>query len=99
MNCKQGDLAVIVRSQLGNAGRVMTCLCIATPEELFATFGNTMTRHGSIWRVDVPLQWKAWFHGQIEVPYMADEVMRPLRDSEGEDEMLRIAGLPQSALV
>ena len=99
MNCKQGDLAVVVRSRHSNAGRVMTCLCIATTEELVATFGSTMTIHDPIWRVDVPLLWINAFRERIEVLYAADEALRPLRDSEGEDEMLRIAGLPQPEFV
>ena len=99
LNCKQGDLAIIVRSQLGNAGRVVTCLRIASPENLRETFGSTMEKHGLIWRIDTPVKWSNWVRGVVEVPFMADEVLRPLRDSEGEDEMLRLVGKPADSLV
>jgi hypothetical protein len=26
LNCKQGDMAIVVRSRAGNAGKVVTCL-------------------------------------------------------------------------
>ena len=99
LNCKKGDLAIIVRSQLGNAGRVVTCLRIALPENLLETFGSTMEKHELIWRIDTPMKWSNWTRGVVEVPFMADEVLRPLRDSEGEDEMLRLVGKPMDSLV
>ena len=97
MNCKQGDLAVIVRSNLGNAGRIVTCLHLASLEELLSTFGSSMWPYGSIWRLDTSVRWSGSVSDAIDVPFMVDSVLRPLRDSDGEDEVLRLVGLPAGA--
>lgn len=34
MNCKPGDLAVVVRSDAGNVGKVLTTIRLATAQEL-----------------------------------------------------------------
>lgn len=89
MNCKPGDLAVIVGGDpLENIGKVVLVL----------------ERYGlDEWRIDgagrlIVLSLNT---GQL-VPesdcvevYEYDHNMRPLRDSDGEDEMLRIAGKPE----
>ncbi len=77
LNCKKGDLAVIVRSVLGQQGRFVTCL------ELFE---HPLWPGEPCWKVDVELLCGAWCH---------DDQLKPIRDSDGEDEMLRIAGRPQ----
>lgn len=80
MNCKPGDLAVIVRAftaweHVGKIVRVVRLTridgdeCWKTDPELFTLDGR----------------WIAW----------TDAHLRPIRDSDGEDEMLRIAGKPQ----
>ena len=94
MNCKQGDLAVIVRSSIGNAGRVVVCLNLASADELYSTFGLSMSSYAPIWRIDVAVRWHGTCDGLIAVPFMVDKAMRPLRDSDGEDEMLRLVGRP-----
>ena len=56
MNCKQGDMAVIVRSAANNEGRTVTCL------EYVGLAGVIQTERGALfmtgddyWRVDVKL--------------------------------------------
>jgi hypothetical protein len=88
MNCKQGDLAVIVRSVAGNEGAVVTCLeLVGRP----AWYMKELP--GPIWRVDRILRGKLFNTDKV-----ADIQLRPLRDSDGEDEILRIAGRPLSTL-
>ena len=94
MNCKQGDLAVIVRSSSGNVGRIVVCLNIASTGELCRTFGSSMYSYAPIWRIDVAVHWRGSVSGCIEVPFITDKAIRPLRDSDGEDEMLRLVGRP-----
>lgn len=100
MNCKPGDLAVIVRSNVGNEGAIVQVIKALGVEPEFG---------GYIWRKGVcrgqfcwlvksnrPLKTSAggarWSKLEIPVP---DSVLRHIRDSDGEDEMLRIAGKPQ----
>ena len=72
MNCKPGDLAVIVRSSAGNEGRMVQCLRLATSQELEeANFAPLPT-----WVLDQPLPTVLG-----AVVHMArDEALRPIRD-------------------
>ena len=90
MNCKQGDLAVIVRSKSGNEGRVLRCLRLATAAEKRAEDFVAGDWTGAVWVTDAKLN-DTWGAGTSLYP---DCRLRPLRDSDGEDEMLRIAGRP-----
>jgi hypothetical protein len=82
LNCKQGDLAVIVRSQAGNEGKVVQCLRLVLNE--YHAFP------GPRWLIDRPVPHST----QGTALTVADCALRPLRDGEGEDEMLRLVGLP-----
>ncbi len=88
MNCKQGDLAIIVWcSVTENIGKVRTCM--ESSRELFEQRdGSVIARFA--WRVDQPLP--GW--DGSDVWWVPDEMLRPIRDNDGEDEMLRIAGKP-----
>ena len=90
MECKVGDLAVIVRADndpecLGRIVRVVA-LRFAMGEPA--------------WQVDPPHFWRGHEGQQIEVMW-DDRDLRPLRDGDGEDEMLtragRAVGIPQPA--
>ena len=82
LNCKQDDLAVVVRSAAGNEGRIVRCVKL--------TSGIGLLGYGPRWFTEPAL---LGVYGKPVPPL--DACLRPLRDSEGEDEMLRIAGLPQ----
>lgn len=91
MNCKQGDLAVVVRSGAGNEGRVLTCLRLASRAECKAEgFGWWA---GAVWVTDAAL---ACTYGPTTRLY-PDSRLRPLRDGDGEDEVLRLVGRPVGA--
>lgn len=87
MNCKPGDLAVFVRSTCGNEGLIVTCLRLATREEIVAN----CLRNTPVWVTDRPTRW-SW--GQ-PLCFAHDENLRPIRDSDGADETLAWAGKPQ----
>ena len=76
MNCKQGDLAVIVKVIPGIGaeqyiGKIIRC------ERLFS-----------------PLAW--WLPDDFGCHLaVLDAHLRPIRDNDGEDEMVRIAGKPE----
>ena len=81
LNCKQGDLAVIVRSAAGNEGKIVSCVALT-----FETWGFGS---GPRWVTDPPVS--GCFTPVIPV---LDACLRPLRDNDGEDEVLRLVGRP-----
>ena len=87
MNCKQGDLAMIVRSCAGNEGRVLKCLRLATARECKA---DSVVWSGPVWFTDADIPDT---FGETTHLY-PDNRLRPLRNSDGEDEILRLVGLP-----
>ena len=92
MNCKEGDLAVIVRSDFGHGGKIVRCLkphislvwrsgrrgIASSPQEVFC------------WQIDTPLLKKGKMHN-----IMNDECLRPIRDQPGADETLSWKDVPQ----
>jgi len=89
MNCKKGDIAVVVGGKYGNEGRIVQCLRIATKEDF--KFYLTEYISAPAWIVDVALMGSLF-----ATPIAPDKWLRPLRDNDGQDEMLRIAGLPKT---
>lgn len=85
MNCKQGDLAIVVRSSSGlNLGKIVRCL------ERFdgPWIGN---EYFPGWRIDATLIDK---RGRTQ-NVIADEALRPIRDNEERDETIAWAGKPE----
>jgi hypothetical protein len=76
MNCKQGDLAIIVRSVAGNEGKIVRCLRLVP-------WGHDGGRkfEGPRWIVDRPLPASRG----LPITSVADFSMRPIRGVEGED--------------
>ena len=86
MNCKQGDLAVIVRSYVGNEGKIVECQRVEAHHHVYP--GGVFVK--LCWFIGRPLLgWR-----DTQTFFVPDEFLRPLRDTDGEDEMLRLAGLP-----
>lgn len=83
LNCKQGDLAVVVRSWAGNEGKIVQCVRLLPG-------GPDWIEDGPRWEIDrgVPSR------NGYPLFSVADSCLRPLRDSEGEDEALRLVGRP-----
>ena len=85
MNCKKGDLAFVVRK--GNEGLIVRCL-----SRFDGPWKESKYCRG--WWVDPPVPndlGEVW-------PKIADKNLRPIRDSDGEDEMLRLVGRPVGTL-
>ena len=87
LNCKQGDLAVIVRSAAGNEGRIVRCVSFRGYVTEGVIYG------GARWNVEPAVPRSDG--GTID--HLADDNLRPLRNTRGEDEILRIAGKPRTA--
>ena len=54
MNCKKGDLALVVRSSAANNGKLVTCLELLPPGSC-----NTSAEDGPLWRIDRELVWES----------------------------------------
>jgi hypothetical protein len=88
LNCKQGDLAVVVRSAAGNEGAIVTCLRLIPDWTRWGADGRLRT--GPAWETDRQF---VKVTGVVDC-IVADAHLRPLRDSDGEDEVLRLVGRP-----
>ena len=95
LNCKQGDLAVIVKGI--DSGKIVTCIRLATTEEQ----DNVLYCKEAIWLIDRELDWTFWKDGfRSEVlynkflTYCTDSLLKPLRDSDKDDETFTWAGKP-----
>ena len=92
MNCREGDLAVVVGGERTrrNVGRVVRVIALAGPEDF-----DPLVPRDRCWRVDTPMRWDSLLFGSVMCPVAPDEYLRPIRDNDGEDETLAWAGKPQ----
>lgn len=81
MNCKPGDLAVVVRSKIGNHGAI--CIVVKC---------DPCKRKEHAWVIDIkrplPKGKKYW--------WIFDSQIRPLRDNPGQDETLQWINVPST---
>lgn len=88
LNCSQGDLAIITRSEAGNRDKIVTCVKAVGPMRVLHMDDNFTVEF--IWEVDRDL---ARVDGKM-TRLIADSCLRPIRDQPGEDEVLRRVGRP-----
>ena len=88
MNCKQGDWAIVVHSVAGNEGKIVRCVRLVGNELWVGPDG--IAELSATWELDRHLR---NFGGDLTNRCM-DKQLRPIRDNDGEDEILRIAGRP-----
>jgi len=84
MNCKQGDLAIIVKSYAHNEGKIVQCI------KFLPDFEYSDGDRSDSWEVDIYLQCGNGILSKI----IGDHQLRPIRDQDGEDEMIKLAGKP-----
>lgn len=101
LNCRAGDLAVVVKSQIGNEGKIVRCLRLLEAGDILKSEEGVNVIYskghvvGKAWITDVPISFsRTKSAGWVKVNLAIDEALRPIRDTDGEDEMLRIVGLP-----
>lgn len=107
LNCRPGDLAMIVRSSVPeNVGAIVRVLYRFEHQALDAavwywaveSFGGRLLGH----TVHRKWPWSKW---EIGAPEPTDRMsardanLRPLRDTDEPDEMLRIAGVPKPSVL
>ena len=92
MNCKPGDLAVVVKSFAGNLGRIVRCIrlrseaaTVRRPDGSFVT--------DAIWEIDTCLPDFSGTQG----PFCQDSLLRPIRDpgDDAIDESLQWLRVPE----
>ncbi len=98
LRCRPGDLAVIVRSRFGNEGAIVQCVT------LFPQYkGRDDFYHAAVWGVRCATRLKRpswtknddeWCKSRGFDNVVRDIDLRPIRPSDGTDEMLLIAGKP-----
>jgi len=93
MNCKPGDIAIRVRAYADSyipVGTLVRCISLIPGMAIMegVTSNSTAT---DVWDVEWNGKRKAKDGILLGIP---DAHLRPIRDSEGDDEMIRIAGIP-----
>jgi hypothetical protein len=74
MNCKQGDLALVVRGPKKNLGKLVTCIeMVKSPGEGWTDFKIP------VWRVDQKMTWHNDRGKVIFEPYAPDAALMPIR--------------------
>ena len=90
MNCKQGDLAIFVKSTAGHEGKIVRCVEYAGKRELLWPDGKKGVCDCWVTEPRLP-GWK----GTAKDCYTPDDFLRPIRDNDGQDETLTWARLPK----
>lgn len=95
MNCKQGDLAVIVDSDVGNCGKIVRCVSLHG-SRTHDLDGLKFDGYSSIrWVIDPPVSC-GWVGGGFGNLYtIEDQDLRPIRPTDGEDETLSWKAVPK----
>ena len=101
MNCKQSDIAIVVKGY-NNLSKVLTCIRLVPMIEVQVALAckglAPKCSEGNYWEVDVPIMWSDGVMNE-SVNYIADSFLRPIRDSDGEDELLVLLGKPNDMIV
>lgn len=83
LNCNEGDLAIVVRSDSGNEGKIVQCLELVITDRAPDTTGQMRVFHGGVqalWRTDKPLNAIHNISGvNRQMMYCRDSQLKPLR--------------------
>ncbi len=88
MNCKQGELAIFVKSTDGHEGKIVRCAEYVGKKAL--QFPDGKIEEFDCWITEPRLP--GWTGVTTLTP---DDFLRPIRDNDGQDETLTWAGLPK----
>jgi hypothetical protein len=101
MNCKPGDLAVIINNPFPeNIGKFVTVIKLANPENFYGGKPGDFC-----WECESATEVRVFCDDEGKTSVMAkdefcmdDFELKPIRDNDGEDEMIRIAGKPEKEI-
>jgi hypothetical protein len=96
MNCKQGDIAIVVRSETGlNFGKIVTCLRLASKREVDAA--GLFYMKSACWITDRPTFTTSW-DGSIGTDVVFPDCnLKPLRGDEEQDDITETTDLEVAA--
>ena len=83
LNCKQGDLAIVVNSVAGNEGKIVRCVKFIGRVD-FLDIGDSI-KNGAAWEVDPPLP---GLDGRLGSDCL-DEDLRPIKPLDELDDVAR----------
>lgn len=95
MNCKPGDLAIVVKSWAGNEGKIVRCIKLDSRRSFFDNVSpDGVTPPEPIWIIDKHL---LGCDGSFS-DYIADSQLRPIRDpgEDAVDETIQRLGKPEA---
>jgi len=79
MNCKQGDIAVIVRSMAENHGRVVTCIKMLGPGPHIIGTDFLLGEEGNWWLIDTKINtMRGGVLHHNTMPYVMDSQLMPI---------------------
>ena len=91
LNCKQGDLAIIVSSTCGNEGKIVRCLELLYMDRVTDTDGNTWRFANGprwVWRIDRSINFGNALD-IVQIMHSSDHRMRPLRGDITDEEIVQ----------
>lgn len=88
VNCKPGDMAIVIRGPRENLGLSVTVLRLHK-HPVFAGRVLVQCGGGPFWEIDRPLSYPAMEGPPVHVPFSADEALMPIRP-ERDDEFLEM---------
>ena len=89
LNCKQGDLAIVVRSTCGNEGKIVRCLEVMYTDRVPDVEGWMHRFAGGprwVWRIDRTINFSNMFD-VVQIEYCSDDKLRPLRGDINDEEI------------
>lgn len=95
LNMRAGELGVIVKSDYGNEGKIVRVLRIAGRNDVCMNGRGMNPDSGAWWFIDGIIKVGIMSGGTHMTNVATDECLRPLRDSDGEDETFTWAGKPE----
>lgn len=90
MNCKEGDLAIIIKSDNNNEGKIVRCIKFYPSIDLYCGFTNSSGTVANVWEIDRLIPSRS----EGGTCHLEDYKLRPIRDQDGEDEMIKLLGKP-----
>lgn len=93
LNCKKGDIAIVIKSSAGNEGKVVRCLELVVTGRVKSADGSRWLTYAQgvqpLWRTDTPMQWAVSKGPNVGktyyVNYATDAQLRPLRGDLSQD--------------
>lgn len=99
LNCKPGDLAIVVGGQKSTGRIVQVIRQYETGADVMARDGSTvrLTKGGSKWEIEGYVFYESTCGVLFEAPVAFDNELRPIRPDDSDDETLTWAGKPEKA--